>query len=162
MEGAAARARATVLRTPFRALTAPPSRPRSPRAAPQLREFEDLKAAVAGLWEQLDVPAEEVTAFLSEADLMAPYSPQVLEMYQDLYTRLSQNMPLPDAQAAYAPSPAAPSYGSSYNYSPAVQQVDAPTPGPGFSRSNLGASGASLAASKNLPPSLGGPGARRR
>jgi chromosome segregation ATPase len=42
----------------------------------KLREFEDLKAAVAGLWEQLDVPAEDITAFLSEADLMAPYSPQ--------------------------------------------------------------------------------------
>ncbi len=42
----------------------------------KLREFEDLKSAVAGLWEQLDVPAEDVTAFLSEADLLAPYSPQ--------------------------------------------------------------------------------------
>jgi hypothetical protein len=42
----------------------------------KLREFEDLKAAVAGLWEQLDVPAEDVTAFLSEADLMAPFSPE--------------------------------------------------------------------------------------
>jgi hypothetical protein len=42
----------------------------------KLREFEDLKGAVAGLWEQLDVPAEDVTAFLSEADLLAPYSPQ--------------------------------------------------------------------------------------
>ncbi len=137
-----------------------------------MREFEDLKSAVAGLWEQLDVPAEEVTAFLSEADLMAPFSPQVLEMYQDLYTRLSQNMPLPEPPApapapamGYAPSfglspspaaqaAAAASYGSAYNYAPAVQQVDAPTPGQGLSRS--------AASNKNLPPSLGGPGARRR
>ena len=52
--------------------------PTTGEAVPEwkLREFEDLKSAVAGLWEQLDVPAEEVTAFLSEADLMAPYSPQ--------------------------------------------------------------------------------------
>jgi hypothetical protein len=81
----------------------------------KLREFEDLKAAVASMWEQLDVPAEEVTAFLSEADLMAPYSPEgsyptpplparpsrahalllphsspaVLDMYHDMYRRLS-------------------------------------------------------------------------
>jgi hypothetical protein len=91
----------------------------------KLREFEDLKSAVASMWEQLDVPAEEVTAFLSEADLMAPYSAEgmyfewahatvrthahamlfntvlamfcslassihaVLDMYQDMYRRLS-------------------------------------------------------------------------
>ena len=52
--------------------------PATAEAVPEwkLREFEDLKAAVAGLWEQLDVPAEDITSFLSEADLMAPYSPQ--------------------------------------------------------------------------------------
>jgi hypothetical protein len=39
----------------------------------KLREFEGLKTAVASLWEQLEVPAEDVTAFLSECDLLAPY-----------------------------------------------------------------------------------------
>ena len=43
----------------------------------KLREFEDLKAAVSGMWEGLDVPAEDVTAFLSEVDLLAPFSPKV-------------------------------------------------------------------------------------
>jgi hypothetical protein len=46
----------------------------------KLREFEDLKGAVCSMWEQLDVPPEEITAFLSEADLIAPFSPQVLDL----------------------------------------------------------------------------------
>jgi hypothetical protein len=41
------------------------------------------------MWEQLDVPAEDITAFLSECDLLAPYHPKVLEMYQDMYKRLT-------------------------------------------------------------------------
>lgn len=55
----------------------------------KLREFEDLKNAVATMWEQLDVPPEDVTAFLSECDLLAPYHPRVLAMYQDMYKRLT-------------------------------------------------------------------------
>jgi RhoGEF domain len=55
----------------------------------KLREFEDLRNAVATMWEQLDVPAEDITAFLSECDLLAPYHPKVLEMYQDMYKRLT-------------------------------------------------------------------------
>jgi hypothetical protein len=82
-------------------------------------------------------------------------------MYQDLYTRLSQNMPLPDAPAAPTPAP----YGSTYGSAPAygapfggsVMQVDAPTPGPSYGSRAAPASAASI---KNLPPSLGGPGAR--
>ena len=50
----------------------------------KLREFEELRNAVATMWEQLDVPAEDVTAFLSEADLLAPYHPKVLDMYTDM------------------------------------------------------------------------------
>jgi hypothetical protein len=74
----------------------------------KLREFEDLRNAVATMWEQLDVPAEEVTAFLSECDLLAPFSPRVLEMYQDMYRRLT-NAASAAAVAAAAPagSPAA-------------------------------------------------------
>ena len=55
----------------------------------KLREFEDLRAAVSSLWESLDVPAEDVTAFLSEVDLLAPFSPTVLDMYADMYARLT-------------------------------------------------------------------------
>lgn len=53
-------------------------------AVPQwkLAEFEELRAAVSSMWEQLDVPPEDVTAFLSECDLLAPYSPAVLALYQ--------------------------------------------------------------------------------
>jgi hypothetical protein len=78
-------------------------------------------------------------------------------MYQDLYTRLSQNMPLPDAPPA--PAPASASYYGS-NYGGAVQQVDAPTPGPSYG--SRAAPASALASSKTLPPSLGGPGSRRR
>jgi hypothetical protein len=55
------------------------------------------------MWEQLDVPAEEVTAFLSECDLLAPFSPRVLEMYQDMYRRLT-NAGAAAAVAAAAPT----------------------------------------------------------
>jgi hypothetical protein len=51
----------------------------------KLREFADLRNAVATMWEQLDIPPEDVTAFLSECDLLAPYHPTVLAMYQDMY-----------------------------------------------------------------------------
>lgn len=53
-------------------------------AVPQwkLTEFEELRAAVSSMWEQLDVPPEDVTAFLSECDLLAPFSPAVLALYQ--------------------------------------------------------------------------------
>jgi hypothetical protein len=90
-------------------------------------------------------------------------------MYQDLYARLSQNMPVPEApmyNPAPAPAPAA--------YAPAstpygVQSVDAPTPGPAHTYyatgAPAGAYGARAPASAAkggaaLPPSLGGPGAR--
>lgn len=68
----------------------------------KLREFEGLKAAVASLWEQLEVPAEDVTAFLSECDLLAPYSPSVHAMYGDMYRRLTGQA----AAAAPLPAPA--------------------------------------------------------
>jgi hypothetical protein len=68
----------------------------------KLREFEDLRNAVATMWEQLDVPPEDVTAFLSECDLLAPFSPAVLGMYQDMYRRLT-NAASAAAVAATAP-----------------------------------------------------------
>lgn len=67
----------------------------------KLREFDELKNGVAAMWEQLDVPPEEVTAFLSEADLLAPFAPAVLEMYQDMYKRLTA----PEAALALPPPP---------------------------------------------------------
>jgi hypothetical protein len=72
----------------------------------KLREFEDLRNAVATMWEQLDVPAEDITAFLSECDLLAPFSPRVLQMYQDMYRRLT------NAAAAAAVAATAPALGS--------------------------------------------------
>lgn len=69
----------------------------------KLREFEDLRNAVATMWEQLDVPPEDVTAFLSECDLLAPFSPAVLGMYQDMYRRLT-NAASAAAVAATAPA----------------------------------------------------------
>lgn len=71
----------------------------------KLREFEDLKGAVCSMWEQLDVPPEDITAFLSEADLIAPFSPQVLEMYSDMYRRLTASesiqLPQPGPRSPY-------------------------------------------------------------
>ena len=75
----------------------------------KLREFDELKNGVAAMWEQLDVPPEEITAFLSEADLLAPFSPAVLEMYQDMYKRLTA----PEAALALPPPPTSNPYGSS-------------------------------------------------
>lgn len=69
----------------------------------KLREFADLRNAVASMWEQLDVPAEDVAAFLSECDLLAPFSPAVLSMYQDMYRRLT-NAAAAAAVAATAPA----------------------------------------------------------
>ena len=60
----------------------------------KLREFADLRNAVASMWETLDIPPEDVTAFLSECDLLAPYHPKVLEMYQDMY-RVRRVLPHP-------------------------------------------------------------------
>lgn len=72
-----------------------------PVPAWKVAEFEELKLAIIRLWDTLDIPPEEITAFLSEVDLMAPFSPQVLEMYNDMYKRLSGALPaipdLPDA-----------------------------------------------------------------
>ena len=48
----------------------------------KIAEFEELRSAVSSMWEQLDVPPEDVTAFLSECDLLAPFSPAVLALYQ--------------------------------------------------------------------------------
>jgi len=69
----------------------------------KLQEFEQLKETVCEMWEQLEVPEEDVTAFLSECDLMAPYHPKVLAMYQEMHTRLAEQEPAPRTRA---PAPA--------------------------------------------------------
>lgn len=53
------------------------------------------------------MPVEDVTAFLSEADLLAPYSPTVLAMYSDMYRRLTTAaaLPAPPGPAAATPGP---------------------------------------------------------
>ena len=54
----------------------------------KLREFESLKAAVSTLWEELDVPDQEIVDFLSAADLAAPYDPKVLNLYKEMHSQL--------------------------------------------------------------------------
>lgn len=77
----------------------------------KLQEFEQLKQTVCEMWEQLEVPEEDVTAFLSECDLMAPYHPKVLAMYQEMHSRLVEQdpaltAPAPTPTPAPAPAPA--------------------------------------------------------
>ena len=53
------------------------------------REFEELRGSVVSLWERLDVPPEDVVSFLSECDMLAPYHPKVLELYQTMHKELT-------------------------------------------------------------------------
>lgn len=54
----------------------------------KLREFEELKKAVATLWEELNVPDTEMVDFLSAADMAAPYDPKVLNLYKEMHSQL--------------------------------------------------------------------------
>lgn len=141
----------------------------------KLREFEDLKGAVCSMWEQLDVPPEDITAFLSEADLIAPFSPQVLEMYSDMYRRLTASesiqLPQPGPRSPYeqpqqqlrAVSPPAVPYSSGqpqrFNLQPAPNSASssssrAAAPPPSASSSAI-ASGSRRPASSVTPASSG-------
>ncbi len=53
------------------------------------REFEDLKRYVTDMWERLEVPDEDVLAFLAECEELAPFDARVLDMYRDMYARLA-------------------------------------------------------------------------
>lgn len=53
------------------------------------REFDDLKRYVTDMWERLEVPDEDVLAFLSECEMLAPFDERVLGMYRDMYARLA-------------------------------------------------------------------------
>jgi hypothetical protein len=77
-----------------------------PPSEEALREFEALKGGVVSLWETLDVPADDIMAFLSECDLLAPYSPQVLQLYQSMHKQLTgQEFPLHPIAATDLPAP---------------------------------------------------------
>lgn len=140
----------------------------------KLREFEDLKGAVCSMWEQLDVPPEDITAFLSEADLIAPFSPQVLEMYSDMYRRLtaaeSIQLPQPAPRSPYeqpqqqlrAVSPPAVPYSSGqpqrFNLQPAPSSASTSSSraaAPPQSASSATASGSRRPASSVTPASSG-------
>ena len=54
-----------------------------------MAEFEALKRTVVSMWETLPIPPEDIAAFLSEAELMAPFSPGVLELYREMHAKLS-------------------------------------------------------------------------
>jgi hypothetical protein len=136
----------------------------------KLREFEDLKGAVCSMWEQLDVPPEDITAFLSEADLIAPFSPQVLEMYSDMYRRLTASesiqLPQPGPRSPYeqqqqlrAVSPPAVPYSSGqpqrFNLQPAPNSSSSTSRSAQQSAAAAASSGSRRPASSVTPASSG-------
>jgi hypothetical protein len=79
----------------------------------KLREFEELKHAVTSMWETMDIAPEDVTAFLSEADLAAPYHPAVLELYREMHRKLTETLEPPTDSGNVADSPVVRSRGAS-------------------------------------------------
>jgi len=73
----------------------------------KMREFEELKHAVTSMWETMDIAPEDVTAFLSEADLAAPYHPSVLDLYREMHRKLTETLEPPTDTGNVADSPLA-------------------------------------------------------
>lgn len=80
-----------------------------PSAVPAatLKEFQELKHAVTSMWETMDIAPEDVTAFLSEADLAAPYHPAVLDLYREMHRKLTETLEPPTETGHVADSPLA-------------------------------------------------------
>jgi hypothetical protein len=148
------------------------------------REFEDLKRYVTDMWTRLEVPDEDVVAFLSECELVAPFNHRVLDMYRDMYRRLTDGdaelvgpaeaedeKPAPPTNAVGSrddlfrdliPETSPPKEAPEPKRSPKAAVVGSPSPlKPERAAATIDPTLAFRRLGSSLPPSLGGAGARR-
>lgn len=55
----------------------------------EVAEFERLRNSITTLWEQLDMPPEDIVSFLSECDMIAPFNRRVYNLYAEYHAQLA-------------------------------------------------------------------------